>query len=46
MATGSPRPLGHLYSREYLLSRGGWRDLNYAEDFELWLGLALTTTFL
>jgi len=36
MATGSPRPLGHLYSREYLLSRGGWRDLNYAEDNELW----------
>jgi glycosyltransferase involved in cell wall biosynthesis len=36
MATGSPRPLGHLYSREYLLSRGGWRDLNFAEDNELW----------
>ncbi|MFP3320050.1 MAG: glycosyltransferase family A protein [Acidilobus sp.] len=36
MATGSPRPLLYLYSREYLLSRGGWRDLNYAEDNELW----------
>jgi glycosyltransferase involved in cell wall biosynthesis len=36
MATGSSRPLGHLYIREYLLSRGGWRDLNYAEDNELW----------
>jgi len=36
MATGSPRPLLHLYSREYLLLRGGWRGLNYAEDIELW----------
>jgi len=36
MATGSPRPLPGLYNREYLLSRGGWRDLNYAEDNELW----------
>ena len=36
IATGSPRPLIYLYSREYLLSRGGWRDLNYAEDNELW----------
>jgi glycosyltransferase involved in cell wall biosynthesis len=35
MATGSPRPLPHLYNREYLLSRGGWRDLNYGEDNEL-----------
>jgi len=35
IATGSPRPLPHLYSREYLLSRGGWRDLNYGEDNEL-----------
>jgi len=35
MATGSPRPLEYLYSREYLLSRGGWRDLNFAEDVEL-----------
>jgi len=36
MATGSPRPLPHLYSREYLLSRGGWRDINYGEDAEIW----------
>jgi glycosyltransferase involved in cell wall biosynthesis len=36
IATGSPRPLPYLYSREYLLSRGGWRDLNYGEDNELW----------
>ena len=36
MATGSPRPLEYLYNREYLLSRGGWRDLNFAEDNELW----------
>jgi len=36
MATGSPRPLPGYYLREYLLSRGGWRDLNYAEDNELW----------
>ncbi|MFP3287490.1 MAG: glycosyltransferase family 2 protein [Acidilobus sp.] len=36
IATGSPRPLPHLYNREYLLSRGGWRDLNYGEDNELW----------
>jgi len=36
MATGSPRPLPHFYNREYLLSRGGWRDLNYGEDNELW----------
>jgi len=35
IATGSPRPLPHLYNREYLLSRGGWRDLNYGEDNEL-----------
>jgi len=35
MATGSPRPLPHLYNREYLLSRGGWRNLNYGEDNEL-----------
>ncbi len=35
IATGSPRPLPHLYNREYLLSRGGWRDLNYVEDSEL-----------
>jgi glycosyltransferase involved in cell wall biosynthesis len=36
MATGSPRPLPGYYLREYILSRGGWRDLNYAEDNELW----------
>jgi len=35
MATGSPRPLPGHYVREYVLSRGGWRDLNYAEDVEL-----------
>ena len=35
MATGSPRPLPGHYVREYILSRGGWRDLNYAEDVEL-----------
>jgi len=35
MATGSPRPLPGHYMREYILSRGGWRDLNYAEDAEL-----------
>jgi len=36
VATGSSRPLYYLYNREYLLSRGGWGDLNFAEDFELW----------
>ncbi|MFP3320280.1 MAG: glycosyltransferase [Acidilobus sp.] len=36
MATGSPRPLPGHYMREYVISRGGWRDLNYAEDNELW----------
>ena len=36
MATGSPRPLEYLYNRGYLLSRGGWKDLNFAEDNELW----------
>ena len=35
MATGSPRPLPGHYVREYILSREGWRDLNYAEDVEL-----------
>jgi len=35
MATGSPRPLPGHYVREYVISRGGWRDLNYAEDVEL-----------
>jgi len=35
IATGSPKPLPGHYVREYILSRGGWRDLNYGEDNEL-----------
>ncbi|WP_158543105.1 glycosyltransferase [Acidilobus sp. 7A] len=36
MATGSPRPLLGHGLREYILSRGGWRDINYGEDYEIW----------
>jgi glycosyltransferase involved in cell wall biosynthesis len=35
MAIGGPKPLNSLYYREYLLSKGGWSDLNYPEDYEL-----------
>ena len=34
MAQGAPNPLHYLVSREYALSRGGWRGLNFAEDVE------------
>lgn len=34
MATGSQRPLPYLAKRDYAVARGGWRDLNYAEDIE------------
>ena len=36
MVTGSPRPLPGHGLREYVLSRGGWRDINYGEDYEFW----------
>ncbi|ADL19019.1 Glycosyltransferase [Acidilobus saccharovorans 345-15] len=34
MATESQRPLYYLVKRDYAIARGGWRDLNYAEDIE------------
>ena len=34
MAQGIPNPLYYLTLREYAIARGGWRDLNYAEDVE------------
>ena len=34
VAQGAPNPLYYLMSRDYAISRGGWRDLNYAEDVE------------
>ena len=34
MAQGVPDPLHYLTLREYAIARGGWRDLNYGEDYE------------
>ena len=34
MSRGVPDPLFYLTRREYAIARGGWRDLNYAEDVE------------
>ncbi|MGC9124441.1 MAG: glycosyltransferase, partial [Thermoplasmata archaeon] len=32
---GIQNPLPHLVLREYAIKKGGWRDLNYGEDYEL-----------
>ncbi len=37
MAQGVPNPLHYLTMREYAIARGGWRDLNFAEDVEFWV---------
>ena len=34
MAQGAPNPLYYLVSRDYAIAKGGWRDLNFAEDVE------------
>jgi len=34
LSLGLPNPLYHLVSREYAIKKGGWKDLNYAEDVE------------
>jgi glycosyltransferase involved in cell wall biosynthesis len=36
ISTGSQRPLLYLHLKEFAILRGGWRDLNYAEDTEFW----------
>jgi len=36
ISTGSQRPLGNLHLKEFAILRGGWRNLNYAEDVEFW----------
>ena len=33
-AQGVPDPLYYLTKREYAIAKGGWRNLNYAEDVE------------
>ncbi|ADL19079.1 Glycosyltransferase [Acidilobus saccharovorans 345-15] len=41
MATGSQRPLYYLVKRDYAVARGGWRDLNVAEDVEFFARVGL-----
>ncbi|ESQ20883.1 MAG: hypothetical protein MGAcid_13620 [uncultured Acidilobus sp. MG] len=31
--------------REYVLSRGGWRGINYGEDYEIWVGVEFDNSF-
>ena len=34
MSQGLPNPLYYLVNRDYAIARGGWTDLNFAEDVE------------
>ena len=34
MSQGPPNPLYYLVNRDYAIAKGGWSDLNYAEDVE------------
>ena len=45
MAQGMPNPLFYLTQREYAIARGGWRDLNFAEDVEFFVRISFRYHF-
>ena len=42
---GAPNPLYYLVSRDYAIARGGWRDLNFAEDVEFFVRIGFRYHF-